>query len=89
MKTVLIKVTGKVQGVFFRQSAVEIANSKGITGTVRNLEDGNVEIIATGEPTAIDELLTWCRTGSPNAVVATVQSEEQPLQTFKSFTIIK
>ena len=53
LQTISIVVKGKVQGVFYRQSTREKAKGLGIRGTVKNLENGNVEIIATGTPEQI------------------------------------
>ncbi len=60
-----IIVTGKVQGVFYRQSTLEKANEFNITGTVKNTKDGqSVEIFATGSPEKLQAFTDWCRVGS-------------------------
>ena len=87
--TVSIFVTGKVQGVYYRQSAREKALALGIKGKVMNLSDGNVQIIATGTKEKIDELLRWCKEGPPNAVVSNIIVEEMPLQEFSHFIIVR
>lgn len=87
MKTVAIIVSGKVQGVFYRQSTKEKAAALAITGEVKNLPDDTVHIIATGEPNQIEQLIEWCRQGPPRARVSGVTIEEKPLQQFESFTI--
>ncbi len=68
-------ITGTVQGVFFRASAQQEARKLDLTGFVRNLPDGTVELEAQGEADAVDRLLDWCWTGPPDAEVARVTSE--------------
>ena len=68
-KRIHIFVTGRVQGVFFRQSTRVIAIKNNVNGWVRNLDDGRVEIIAEGEKQNIDNLVTWCKTGPANSRV--------------------
>ena len=82
LKTFSIIVSGKVQGVFYRQSAMEKAQQTGIAGMVKNLPDGNVHIIATGTTIQLDQLVAWCKQGPPRAVVTTVHVEELALQQF-------
>lgn len=86
-KTLSIRVTGKVQGVYYRQSAKEKAIALGITGHVQNERDGSVTIIATGTATQLEELTTWCRKGPSRAIVDKVVTEPLPLQLFPSFRI--
>lgn len=74
MKTrVHLFINGIVQGVFFRDSAKQVAQSLGITGFVRNLPDGRVELVAEGEKESVDKLVQWCRKGPPAAVVESVE----------------
>jgi len=87
MQTITITVSGKVQGVFFRQSTKEIAISIGLTGEVRNLSTGNVYIIATGTKEQLDKLADWCRQGPPKARVANIEIQESPLLIFDGFSI--
>jgi len=88
-KTVRISVTGKVQGVFYRQSTKETANALGITGEVRNKEDGSVTVIATGTVEQIQRLTDWCKIGPRKAVVETVEVAELELKEFKDFRIVR
>jgi acylphosphatase len=67
-------VTGTVQGVFFRASAVEEARARGLTGWVRNLPDGGVEVEAQGPAEQVDDLVAWLRVGPPAAAVAEVDT---------------
>lgn len=87
LKTLSIIVTGKVQGVWYRQSAKEKATELGITGNVRNQPDGSVAIIATGLANQLDQFIEWCRQGPPRALVTNVEVTELPLQSFDRFVI--
>jgi len=66
-------VTGKVQGVFFRASTHEQALKLGLRGLARNLADGRVEVVAVGEPDAIERLEAWLQQGPPLARVEHVE----------------
>ena len=68
-KRIHIFVTGRVQGIFFRQSTRVMAIKNNVNGWVRNLDDGRVEIVAEGETENIDSLVTWCKTGPANSRV--------------------
>jgi acylphosphatase len=85
--TYSIIISGKVQGVFFRQSTREKANELGIKGTVENLEDGRVKVIATGNKLQLDQLAIWCKQGPPKARVENVLIEETGLKNFPDFKI--
>ena len=89
MKTrVRLIVFGRVQGVFFRAYTCEEAQRLGITGYVTNRPDGTVEILAEGEPSAVDELVSWARTGSPMAHVERVAlSYEDPAGDYATFRV--
>ncbi|MEO7923837.1 MAG: acylphosphatase [Chitinophagaceae bacterium] len=87
LQTFSIAVSGKVQGVFFRQSTKEKAVKLGITGEVRNTPDGMVFIKATGSREQLEQLIQWCRQGPPRAVVKQVEVNELPLQSFGQFRI--
>jgi acylphosphatase len=71
-------VRGKVQGVWFRGKCADKAWLLGLTGWVANLPDGRVEVVAEGDPDAVDQLVEWCRRGPPLAGVTgvEVQAEE-------------
>jgi acylphosphatase len=70
-----LRITGRVQGVFYRGWAVEQARSLGLKGWIRNRSDGSVEAVAFGEPQAVDEFIARCREGSPSAQVERVDVE--------------
>ncbi len=65
----LYTVKGRVQGVFFRASTRRVAESLGISGHAINLPDGNVEVLACGEPAALDQLGEWLHHGPAQARV--------------------
>lgn len=73
MQHVRIRVTGKVQGVFFRDSARTQAINLDISGFARNEPDGSVYIEAEGSDAAIRKFLAWCHEGSREAVVEDVE----------------
>ena len=86
-QTISIVITGKVQGVFFRQSSREKAIKTGVCGEVKNMADGSVVITATGTREQLEELIQWCRLGPPKAVVKNVEVKELELQLFDHFSI--
>lgn len=82
-------VTGKVQGVFFRATARENARRLGLTGWVKNLHDGRVEIMACGDRTALERFVTWLHQGSPLSSVDEVRLSPVPYTKFSGFEIRK
>jgi acylphosphatase len=68
-------VSGRVQGVYYRATTRETARERGVDGWVKNLPDGRVEAVFEGDREAVEELLEWCHTGSPNARVDDVEVE--------------
>jgi acylphosphatase len=69
-------VMGKVQGVFYRQSARYEAERLGIHGSARNLPDGSVEVWARGSSAAVEALYQWLKVGPPHARVDEVREAE-------------
>ncbi len=67
-------VSGRVQGVFYRQSTAAVAERLGLRGFVRNLADGRVEAVAEGERADLEALLDFCRRGPPAAEVGRVEA---------------
>ena len=63
-------MSGRVQGVWFRETTRQRANSLGLTGWVRNLRDGRVEALFEGERNQVDEALAFVQTGPPLARVS-------------------
>jgi acylphosphatase len=85
---VRVKIAGRVQGVYFRASALQQAQNLGLTGWVRNCSDGSVETIAEGPKVKLEELLAWCRRGPSGARVSHVDIHwETPEHAFHGFTI--
>nr|WP_312508708.1 acylphosphatase [Pseudomonas luteola] len=82
-----IHVDGRVQGVHYRESAREEAERLGITGWVRNLGDGRVEIKCEGEPEAVEQFLAWLRHGPAQANVNQVLVQDHALLGLGNFTV--
>lgn len=83
-----LKITGRVQGVYYRASVLQQAQLLGVTGWVMNCPDGSVEAVAEGARSKLEELIAWCRQGPEGARVAGVEVHwETPLGTFRGFTI--
>jgi len=89
MKTVRLIITGRVQGVFFRASAKDVADRLGIKGWAKNLPDRNVEIAATAPDELIQQFIKWCQQGPPRAIVNNVIVEEVGLEEFIGFRILR
>ena len=87
MKTVRLTIKGKVQGVFYRATAKDVAEMLGIKGWIRNLPDNNVEITATAAENVLQKFIGWCKQGPPKAKVDEVIVEELDLQEFNDFRI--
>ena len=71
-------VVGRVQGVGFRWFVMRQGKSLGLTGWVRNLGDGSVEVWAEGADDGLDSLESVLRDGPPGAMVREIQAEKQP-----------
>ncbi len=71
------RVTGQVQGVFYRASAQQEAIRLGLTGWVRNMSDGGVEAVACGTPEQLSAFETWLKQGPPKAVVEGVDVQTE------------
>ena len=81
-------VTGKVQGVYYRQNTMETAKAHGVTGWVRNLPDSSVEAIFEGDESGVKLVIEWCKKGPPKAQVENVDSSfENFTGEFSDFTI--
>ncbi len=82
-------VSGRVQGVWFRQSTVETALVHGLSGWVRNLDDGRVELMASGDEHGLMQLEAWLSIGPELSRVAEVKSEWiDNVEDFEGFVII-
>ena len=72
-------ISGRVQGVFFRDTMRRMAQSRGVAGWVRNNDDGTVEAVFEGEPDAVESIRRFAGEGPDGAAVERVEeSEEQP-----------
>ena len=75
-----VVVHGRVQGVFFRDSCERLARSNGVSGWVRNRNDGAVEAVFEGESDSVDRMVTWSRQGPRRAYVERVEVvDEDPV----------
>lgn len=85
---VLVVISGRVQGVWFRASTKQKAEQLGLTGWVRNTSEGNVEAVFEGDENLIQEMLEWCHHGPPLANVENVEVKNQePTNAFDGFSI--
>jgi len=89
MKTVRLVIKGKVQGVFYRATAKDIADQLGIKGWIKNILDRNVEIKATATEDTLQKFIDWCKQGPPKARVDEVIVEELSAEEFNGFRIIR
>jgi len=80
-------VSGCVQGVCFRMSTSQQAKILGLTGWVRNLEDGRVEVRASGKTPQLDQLQAWLAQGPAMAKVINVESRVIEYEEFHDFSI--
>ncbi len=62
-------VSGRVQGVYYRATTRDTARERGVDGWVRNLDDSRVEAVFEGTEAAVESMIGWCHTGSPDARV--------------------
>jgi acylphosphatase len=72
-----VRVSGRVQGVWYRESCRREAVAAGVAGWVRNTFDGDVEAVLEGEPNAADQVIAWMRVGPPLAVVTAVDVQTE------------
>ena len=89
MKTVHLEITGKVQGVFFRATAKDIAKLHKITGWIKNTKDDKVEAVITGKDEDVEAFISWSRRGPQKARVQHVKVTEIDLKDFDSFEVIR
>mgnify|MGYP006119241667 CR=1 FL=1 len=71
-------ISGRVQGVWFRESTRKSAEEHGVAGWVRNLSDGRVEVLFEGEPSAVQAVIDFVREGPPHARVTEVEIRDEP-----------
>lgn len=81
-RLVLVRISGRVQGVWFRDWTKRKAVSLGLSGWVRNCSDGSVEALLSGPVGPVDEMIAKCRRGSPLSRVDEVRlTEQEPADT--------
>jgi acylphosphatase len=85
--TIHFTVTGSVQGVFFRMHTRQQALRHGLSGWVRNLPDGRVEGMASGDTDALKDLQDWLWRGPQRARVTAVEIQTLAFQPFAGFEI--
>ena len=83
-----VLLAGQVQGVGFRYATADEAERLGLTGWVRNLDNGQVEAVFEGEAAAVDAMLEWCQAGPPGSWVRDVKvRRDEPPEGFRRFEI--
>jgi acylphosphatase len=80
-------VSGRVQGVFFRDTARRRAESAGVAGWVRNTPEGAVEAVFEGDPGAVGEMIEFCRHGPSRAEVAEVEVVDEEPEGLSGFDV--
>ena len=80
-------MSGRVHGVFFRDSVRLLAGQKGVAGWVRNTWDGTVEAVFEGDPDAVDRLVEFCRKGPPGARVEHVDVSNETPESLSGFRV--
>jgi acylphosphatase len=89
MTSLYIKISGRVQGVFFRMHTRDQAIKLRLGGTVRNCQDGTVEVYVSGVTSSLNEFIDWCRKGPPAAKVDKIDIHQIPLKNFEDFVILR
>jgi acylphosphatase len=82
-----VLISGRVQGVFFRDTCRRLAEHSGVAGWVRNLPDGRVEAVFEGPDDAVRRLLTWAHSGPRLAEVDDVAVQAEPPEGLTTFQI--
>ncbi len=83
-----INIKGRVQGVFFRANAKEMASSLSITGWIKNNRDGSISAVIEGPQDLVEKFLEWCNHGPSTAEVTSVETKwSEPTSEFRQFEI--
>jgi acylphosphatase len=82
-----VLISGRVQGVFFRDTCRRVAIGHGVSGWVRNLGDGRVEAVFEGAAAQVDRLVDWAHHGPPAAVVTDVMVQVEQAQGLRGFVV--
>jgi len=76
MKKLKVKISGTVQGVFFRKFVKDNADELGIRGYIRNMDNGSLEIVLEGRDEVVNDMLAKCKKGPDHSEVKEVEVEE-------------
>ena len=87
MKTVHLLISGKVQGVFFRETSRKVAEKLNIKGWIKNTHDERVEALITGEENDVNNFIKWYKTGPERAKVKEVIVSKEPEIFFEEFEV--
>jgi acylphosphatase len=82
-----VRVSGRVQGVFFRDTVRNAAEREGLAGWVRNKPDGTLEAVLEGEAGSVERVVALCREGPPAAAVSRAEIFDEPEEGLGSFRI--
>ena len=89
MKAIHLVIHGRVQGVFFRKYTKQKAQSLKLKGTVKNLQNGSVDIIAQGDEDRLRIFIEWCHQGSPTSKVENVEMSHTAIGDYTDFEIVR
>ena len=89
MPTVHLIIKGRVQGVFYRASAKDVAEEIGVAGWIKNTEEGNVEAMVSGSEEQLRKFIEWCKVGPKKAIVTDVVVSNKEEGNFTSFEVIR
>ena len=82
-----VLVSGKVQGVFYRDTTKKEADKRGVRGWVRNLRDGRVEAVFEADAKLVEDMVAWCDIGSPLSRPTFVERRDEPEEGLVGFVI--
>ena len=83
-----IRASGRVQGVFYRDSTQREAVRRGVAGWVRNCDDGTVEAVFEGDVSAVAAMIEFCRAGPGHSSVDTVEVVDEPMESLVNFRVL-
>jgi acylphosphatase len=87
MRRARVKVSGRVQGVFYRATCAELARELRLAGWIRNTSDGGVEAVFEGDAEAVDQAIAWCRHGPRSARIDSVEVFEEAPSSEQGFRV--
>lgn len=89
MPTIHLLIKGKVQGVFYRATAKEVAQALDLKGWVKNTKDGHVESTVSGSEKALQQYIEWCRKGPEKAIVNSINVTSISEEKFTDFRVLR